>query len=140
MHPCPWKGGGTVTFKPRPIYDLGDTTSHHTGHFDTGFIALHLPPPAQGGWGRWGRSQGSPSSRGSPSTGSAPRPRRVLPLAAVLEHPLHTDTAQVAGVHRQQHHGAREGLVAKVCQLLFGHHGCTCERGTMPGWSVLEGT
>lgn len=55
MHPCPWKGGwNRVTFKPRPLYDLGDTTHHHSGHFDTGFIALHLPPSGQGRPGRWG--------------------------------------------------------------------------------------
>lgn len=51
--PAHGRGWNRVTFKPRPVYDLGDTT-HHTGHLDTGFIALHVPPPGQGRAARWG--------------------------------------------------------------------------------------
>lgn len=69
----------------------------------------------------------------SPPSALGPRRRRRLPLPAALQQAVGADAAQVPAVHRQQHHGAGERLVAEISQLLARHHACNTRRWSASG-------
>lgn len=111
MHPQP-RGGMRTRHRAR-------------GASPGAFIALFM-------WEPWWGGEGKSTGRAPPSA-LGPRRRCRLPLPAALQQAVGADAAQVPAVHRQQHHGAGERLVAEISQLLARHHACNTRRWSASG-------